>query len=222
VRDEVFGEGAQRAWLLHPDGEPRAVLLFLHGSGEVSPAPMAAWLGHLRRIGAAVVYPQYQSHADAPGSTLLDDLTVGVRLALEALGRPELPLGSIGFSRGAHLAVHQAARAADDGLPVARAILGVFPGRLHGDQTADLTRLPREVDVTFLIGDRDQVVGRWLADHLVSELSHHPPEHVRIVEVDSHQDFVADHEAPMRDEPGSHQAFWRRSESLLERISRTV
>jgi dienelactone hydrolase len=219
---EVFGEGARRAWLLRPDGEPRGVLQFLHGSGELDPAPMAAWLGHLRRSGAAVIYPQYQTHPDAPGSSLLDDLTAGLRAALDALERPDLPFGSIGFSRGAHLAVHQAARAADDGLPVARGILAVFPGRLHGDQTADLTRLPPEVDITFLVGDRDQVVGRWLADHLVSELSHHPPERLRVVEVSSHQDFVADHGAPMRDEPGSHQAFWRRSESLLERISRRV
>jgi dienelactone hydrolase len=219
---EVFGEGAQRAWLFRPDGEPRGVLLFLHGSGELDPTPMAAWIGHLRRIGAAVVYPQYQSHPDAPGATLLDDLTVGLRAALEALGRPDLAFGSIGFSRGGHLAVHQAARAADDGLPTARAILSVFPGRLHGDQTADLRKLPPEVDITFLVGDRDQVVGRWLADHTISELSHHPPGRMRIVEVDSHQDFVADHTAPMRDEPGAHAAFWRRSEALLERIARPV
>jgi acetyl esterase/lipase len=217
---ESFGEGAQRAWLLRPEGQPRAVLLFLHGSGELDPSPMAAWLGHLRRSGAAVVYPQYQSHPDAPGPTLLDDLAVGLGTALEALDRPDLPFGSIGFSRGAHLAVHQAARAADDGLPVARAILGVFPGRLHGDQTADLRRLPSEVDVTLLVGDRDQVVGRWLADHLVSELSHHPPQRVRIVELVSHRDFVADHEAPMRDEPGAHEAFWRRGDALLERLTR--
>jgi acetyl esterase/lipase len=216
---EILGEGAQRAWLFRPDNEPRAVLLFLHGSGELDPTPMAAWIGHLRRAGAAVIYPQYQSHPDAPGPTLLDDLTAGLRAALEALGRPGLPFGSIGFSRGAHLAVHQAARAADDGLPVARAILGVFPGRLHGDQTADLRRLPPEVDITFLVGDRDQVVGRWLADHLVGELSHHPPQRLRVVEVASHQDFVADHVAPMRDDPGARAAFWRRSEALLERIS---
>jgi hypothetical protein len=45
---------------------------------------------------------------------------------------------------------------------------------------------------------------------------------MRIVEVESHQGFVADHGAPMRDEPGAHAAFWRRSDALLDRISRSA
>jgi dienelactone hydrolase len=214
-----FGEGARRAWLLRPDGEPRVVILFLHGSGELDPAPMAAWLGHLRRCGAAVVYPQYQDVADAPGGTLLDDLAAGMRAALDALQRPDLPLGAIGFSRGAFLAVHYAARASQDGLPVPRAILGVFPGTLHGDQRADLRQLPRDVDITLLVGDRDELVGRVGADLLLQDLTHHPPNHLRLIEVESRHDFVADHGAPMRDEPGSHDAFWRRGDALLDRLA---
>ena len=180
---EVFGDGAQRAWLFRPDGEPRAVLLFLHGSGELDPTPMAAWIGHLRRIGAAVVYPQYQSHPDAPGATLLDDLAAGLRAALDALGRPELPFGTIGFSRGAHLAVHQAARA--------RTTACRWPGRSWRSSRAGCTATRRPT----CSGCRPTWTSRsWSATVTRSSgagwpttpcprLSHHPQQRLRIVEV---------------------------------------
>jgi dienelactone hydrolase len=216
------GEGARRAWLLRPAGEPGAAVLFLHGSGELDPAPSRPWLEHLAAGGAAVIYPQYQPHADAHGATLLDDLAAGFAAAWAVLDRPQLPLGAIGFSRGAFLAVHHAARAAADGQPVPRAILGVFPGRRAGDQAADLRRLPAEVDLTLLVGDRDDVVGRDGAELLIADLAYHPEERLRLIEVVSHGELVADHVAPLRDDEAAREAFWRRGDALVERVRRSA
>jgi alpha-beta hydrolase superfamily lysophospholipase len=216
---EVFGEGARRAWLLRPAADPRAVVLFLHGSGETGPDGNEPWLEHLAEQGAAVVYPQYQAHADVHGATLLDDLAAGLAAAWDAIGRPGLPFAAIGISRGAFLAVHHAARAAGQGRPVPAAILGVVPGTLPGDQRADLRLLPPHVDITLLVGDRDELVGRDGAELLIADLAYHPPERLRVLELESREGFVADHGAPMRSDPASRAVFWHHGDVLLERVS---
>jgi acetyl esterase/lipase len=219
VNEQALGEGARRAWLLAPD-EPDVAVLFLHGSGEVDPAPNRPWLDHLVAGGAAVIFPQYQDRPGAPGPTLLDDLSAGLDAIWAALDRPALPLGTIGFSRGAFLAVHHAARSAIAGGPQPTAILGVHPGTRPGDQRSDLRRLPPETDITLLVGDRDELVGRTGAELLIADLAYHPPDRLRLVEIASHGELVADHAAPMRDERAVHDAYWRRADTLVERLRR--
>jgi acetyl esterase/lipase len=219
VIEQVIGESARRAWLLAPD-EPDVAVLFLHGSGELDPTKNRPWLDHLVAGGAAVIFPQYQERPGAPGGTLLDDLCAGFDAIWAALARPALRLGTIGFSRGAFLAVHHAARAAVTGGPRPLAILGVHPGTLPGDQRADLRRLPPDTDVTLLVGDRDALVGRAGAELLIADLAYHPPDRLRLLEIDSHGELVADHAAPMRDEPAVRDAYWRRGDTLVERLRR--
>ena len=63
------GTGADRAWVLRPEGTPKSVVVFVHGLGgpqEIHPTNHLPWLRHLVEQGNAVIYPAYESQ---PGGT---------------------------------------------------------------------------------------------------------------------------------------------------------
>ena len=48
-------------------GEPFPLVIFVHGSGATNADPYLAWIEHLVRRGAVVLYPQYQGTTPANG-----------------------------------------------------------------------------------------------------------------------------------------------------------
>ena len=63
IRRTEFGSGVKSYWIFEPaDPKPAIapVVVFHHGWLAVNPGIYGAWIDHLTRRGAIVVYPRYQ------------------------------------------------------------------------------------------------------------------------------------------------------------------
>src|SRR6478735_6721879 len=138
--DPPVGTGADRAWVLRPDGTPKSVVVFVHGLGgprEILPTNHLPWLRHLVAQGSAVIYPAYETQ---PGGTrAVAHVLAGVENGLHELGDPNVPLAGIGYSRGGRLVVEWAALQR----PAPHAVLSVFPSQINPamEPPIDLRRL---------------------------------------------------------------------------------
>jgi acetyl esterase/lipase len=115
-----------------PAEERLPLVIFVHGYTATTPDLYLAWIEHLVRRGAVVLYAEYQGptyRESAWRQTLQDD----VRAALTTLEREGVPVDPtqvtvVGHSLGGVLALDYAASAAAVGLPVPAAVMGVAPG----------------------------------------------------------------------------------------------
>src|SRR6266545_8344385 len=101
--------GPNGVYLFRPAGDPKALVIFLHGQGgasETTPHNHRPWIDHLTAGGAVVVYPRFELDYSR---AVLDHAVVGIRTAVQRLGTGDLPVLVIGHSRGAALAVEYAA-----------------------------------------------------------------------------------------------------------------
>src|SRR3982751_2492808 len=93
-----YGNGPQRVWVFRPREEPRGVVVFIHGHGDVTettPYYHRPWLAHLARRGFAVVYPRYELYPGQEGA--LAHVEDGVRAAAAKLPG-DVPVVAIGYS----------------------------------------------------------------------------------------------------------------------------
>lgn len=180
------GEAPSGYWLFAPTlpaaGDPRGavaelpVVVFLHGFTAVDPERYRAWIDHVVRRGAFVVYPDYQRPIalGEDWATFLPTAMTAVRAALGTLEagagvRPDVSrVGVVGHSLGGVLAAGYAARAAAAGLPVPAVLMAVTPGGCAGcaplddDQGVvlpDLSAIGPETRALVVVGDDDAVVG---------------------------------------------------------------
>ncbi|MDP9366478.1 MAG: hypothetical protein M3Q10_20015, partial [Chloroflexota bacterium] len=98
VEARRIGEPPTGVWIFSPTGEqpsaksqPRAplpVVLFLHGYTALDPGRYRAWIDHIVRRGAVVVYPDYQGTNPVGDDwrTYLPKAVAAVRAALDLLG----------------------------------------------------------------------------------------------------------------------------------------
>ncbi len=155
---------------------PLPVVIFLHGFTALDPDAYRAWIDHIVRRGAIVIYPDYQTSDPFAGDwdAFLPNSTAGIRMAMQELGRGgrAVPYASrvavVGHSLGAVLATGYATAAADEGLPAPSVLMLVQPGgcagcgRLSGNwgvPLPDLTAVPANTMVTVIVGEDDPVVG---------------------------------------------------------------
>jgi dienelactone hydrolase len=218
VTERSIGEGAHQVWLFEPKaGEPRTLVVFLHGRGDATedtPANHRPWLRHLAERGNAVLYPRYET---IPGdSRALRFLFDAVPPAAAQVHPRDLPVVLIGYSRGGGLAVDYTALAPQIGTP--RAVLAVFPVLL--DPKLTLRAIPPRVRFLFLVGDRDTQVGAGGARDLLRQLlaGGYPRRLLRAELVRSHDDFQATHLSPLETSPAARQAFWARADRLIEAV----
>lgn len=161
---ERYGKGATGVWVLRPDGESKGVVLFLHGWGGFTPPVYAEWIDHLRAQGRTVVFPQYQEPPFLSPGTAFGALTQGVERAVDDAGLPTEGWVVAGHSAGGALAADYASAARQLGLPVPRAVVSVYPGRMIrgvpiGLPALPLGSVPKATEVIALAGDDDEVVG---------------------------------------------------------------
>ena len=113
--------------------EPFPLVIFVHGSGAVDANLYLAWIEHLVRRGAVVIFPLYQQGPPGGEAGYSQTLQDDVGRALETLEQEGVPVDPtrvavVGHSLGGALAVDYAASAAAAGLPVPTAVMGVAPG----------------------------------------------------------------------------------------------
>ena len=164
------------------------VVIFLHGFTALDPEAYRAWIDHIVRRGAIVVYPDYQviNPFGDDWQTFLPNTVSAVRAALTELAtngdvRPDLTrVAVVGHSLGGVLAAGYAAVAADEGLPVPGVLMSVEPGGCagcgqipddEGTPLPDLSKVRASTRAVVIVGDRDEVVGESGAKRIWAGLS---------------------------------------------------
>ena len=185
-------------------------------------APWLAWIEHLVRHGAVVVFPRYDPHDPMPG------VLTAVRTALAELNRSDHPTTdptrfvAVGHSFGAMLAVQYAASAAGEGLPVPVAIMSNVPG------WGDLPRVfetpeavPSSTLLLVLVADDDY---QAMALEIWARLDQIPASHKDFVVLHSDKHgappLIADHGTPATDVFGTLNALdwygtWKFLDALM-------
>jgi hypothetical protein len=213
-----YGEGAGGFLLFEPaepvrGGTPAAdaplpIVLFLSACCETDElsdvndegAPWRAWIDHLVRRGAVVVYPRYAFEDPMTG------VVAAVKSALTELAAGSHPptdstrLVAVGHSFGGVLTVQYAAIAADRGLPVPLALMPTTPVCGFCPQIGDASSVPAATRLLVVVAEDD---GHELSREFWDELAHIPADRKDwvVVRTDRHGDppLVADHGMPATD-----------------------
>ena len=166
---------------------PLPLVVFFHGFTAVDPTAYRAWIDHIVRRGAIVVYPDYQTlnPFEVGFEAFQANALAGVRAALaelEAGGgpRPDLSrVAVVGHSLGGVLAANYAAVAAPEGLPMPTVLMPIEPGGCEGcgglqrggTPLADLAAVPASTSVLVVVGDDDDIVGERAAGRIWADLT---------------------------------------------------
>lgn len=209
-----FGAGAKQVWVTHSRGEPKAVVVMLHG---LSPAPQRLdfkrWQRHLAGEGYDVIYARYEAQRGEPDAR--DGVVAGVRNGLAQLGKPKAPLVLVGHSRGGRLAVEAAA------ILKPRGAIAIYPGTINPsyEPPTNLAQIPASTSIWLLVGDRDEGVGAVGAVELLDRLHSFGITNGQIhgEMVRSTKAFVADHMSVYRTDPPAQKAIWARVDRLISR-----
>jgi dienelactone hydrolase len=196
------------------------MVIFFHGQGgadEATPANHRAWIDHMVKGGAVVIYPRYEQDY---ASGVLGPAIAGVKTANKRLGNPELPVLALGYSRGGALAVEYAAASAGKGVPVPDIVESINTVSF-GEQThpTDLRPLKHSTTVALLVSDQDQL-GTVGAGGLLKRLkaSGFPGTNIELNFARSHGSFKADHLAPLELSPNARHAYWDPTDALLKKL----
>lgn len=216
------GEGSGDVTIFWPK-QPAAtaalpVVVFTHGWGAVDPKHYEAWLDHLARKGAIVIYPRYQENLRVKPDTFTANAITGVRRALDWLARnPDLPhpdparWATVGHSAGGVLAANLSVELPKAGLPAPKAVMSVEPGITRGEKgtlipLADLSRTDPATLLLAITGDADQLVGDHDARRIYAETTGIPAVNKDLLELSSDDHgspaLEATHRAPAAPLPG--------------------
>lgn len=190
-RSERVGDRPTGYWLFEPldasgapPTEPVPLVIFLHGFTAVDPDFYGAWIDHIVRGGAVVVFPFYQTlnPLTLRPSEYLANAQTAIADAVERLGQSgraridSARTAVVGHSAGGVLAVNYAATAAANGLPAPIALMPVEPGGCRGCSSdlsgrfgislEDLSTLDPSIRAIVVAGDADGVVGTEPARHI--------------------------------------------------------
>jgi len=210
-----FGRAGEQYWLFTPT-EPRPrrapVVVFLHGWMTAEPLFYEAWIVHLVRRGAIVIFPRYQSGPRTPAAefTALAARAVKqglVRLRTSGPVKPDMTkLAFLGHCTGAVVAANLAASCASLDIPRPAAVMCVEPGRSLYTQTvfevprADYSSIAAGTLLLCLTGDEDHLADPAMATHIIRETKLVPKKAKSLVIAcsDDHGDpaLVADHTFP--------------------------
>ena len=214
---------ARGVWLFQPAGKPKRMVIFFHGQGgpdEATPANHRAWIDHMVKGGAVVIYPRYEQDYAA---AVLGSAIAGIKTANEKLGKPDLPVLAIGFSRGGALAVEYAAASAGKGAPVPDIVESVNTVSF-GEQThpTDLRPLEKDTTLALIVSDQDDL-GVQGTRGLLARLrkAGFPGGNIELNFARSHGSFKADHLAPLGRSASVQVACWDPTDALLEKLPAT-
>lgn len=189
----ALGEGAEEVLLFEPAGAagPRPVVVLLHGWGAVNPRTYGAWIEHLVRHGAVVLFPRYQADLRTLPDSMTESAARSLQLAFAQLGgrADRERVVFVGHSMGGIIAANLATLAngsAEAGFPVPRAVLAVQPGGAFVViALADLAGLAPETLLITMAGEDDRLVGDNDALAMLEAASDLPAERKLFIEVPS-------------------------------------
>lgn len=204
-----------RVWVLEPrDAEPRSIVVFVHGWTASLPFDwQQVWLDHLLANGNIVIFPAYQGiETEDWGIVTPLDMLDGLRAGFSAVGDPDLPVVTVGFSVGGALAFFYAANAQQWGLPVPKGVYSIFPvDPTTIDPSFDVRAFP-PMEVVLFIGEHDDVVGRSGADAFwawVQETKGIPPSSKTFRMIRTDDNVLAIHDVPtFVTNPAVRKVFW--------------
>ena len=221
VTKQRYGEGGGEYWLYEPDApkpEAAPVTIFLHGWSATNPAIYGAWIDHLVKRGAIVIYPRYQADLRTSINDFTPNALSAIKAAFERLKsepghvKPKLDqCAAVGHSVGGLLAPNVAALAAESGLATIRAVMSVEPGRTSallqrvGVELADLKKIPAETLLLAVAGDSDTIVKDVDAKRVYLESTQVPAankDYITLISDDHGQPPLrATHFAPLAPDP---------------------
>src|SRR5687767_12703598 len=176
VMSERFGATPTGFVLFWPETAastgPMPVVIFMHGFSAVNPESYRAWIDHIVRRGAIVIYPDYQTAnvIETAPADFQANAVAGIRAAVDMLETGVLVAADlervaiVGHSLGGVLTANLAAVAGHLDLPVPTAIMIVEPGgclgcgglsEFVGVPYADLSRIDSETLALVVAGDED-------------------------------------------------------------------
>ncbi|MBX3738516.1 MAG: alpha/beta hydrolase [Candidatus Didemnitutus sp.] len=221
VASHSTGEGGDDVTIFWPEkstAENLPVIVFTHGWGAMKPEHYLAWIHHLVRHGAFVLYPRYQKSLRAPSADFTPNAVAGVKRGLEWLAtQKQLPradltrLATVGHSAGGVLAANLVIALPAAGLPAPKAAMCVEPAVLERDgkplvPLSDLAKIPATTLLLTLSGDRDTLVGDIGARRIYESATAVPAANKDWLELRSDDHgapaLVATHRAPAAPLPG--------------------
>lgn len=241
VASHTTGDDGEDVTIFWPEqpapGGPLPVVVFTHGWGAVKPEHYGAWIHHLVRRGAIVLYPRYQADLRAKPVTFTANAVAGVRRGLDWLARnkghpqPDLTrVATLGHSAGGVLAANLAVELPKAGLPSPKAVMSVEPGITQGQRgtlvpLADLSQIDAATLLLTLSGEDDTLVGDADARRIYTESSAVPATNKDWLELQSDDHgapaLEATHRAPAAPLPGYEPPERREPKGFLKkRIAR--
>lgn len=220
----AVGEGLTRTFIVRKRGlaGPQPAVVLLHGFGSSLVVGYEPWIEHLARQGLTVIFPSWQQPpfptdgSQNPRKAMFD----GVRLAVEAAPVQTDKVAILGFSAGGALAFDYAALAADEpGIPPAKLVYSIYPGRAFPGQTKAILPLPpvaampAETKVVTLVSRKDEEAGtRWGVEQHEA-LRGRGAEKRELVYVTTKG--LTDHYAPADYDSKARRTFWQPFDRLL-------
>lgn len=212
------GDDVTVFWPEKSTAEKLPVIVFAHGWGAMKPEHYLAWIHHLARHGAFVLYPRYQKSLRAQPTEFTPNAVTGVKRGLEWLAtQKHLPradlarIAAVGHSAGGVLAANLAVALPAAGLPSPKAVMCVEPAVLERDgkplvPLSDLAKVPATTLLLTLSGDADKLVGDTGARRIYESATAVPAENKDWLELRSDDHgapaLAATHRAPAAPLPG--------------------
>jgi len=216
VAAEEVRDGAEGWWVFKPSTPVAGrvpVVVFCHGWGAMNPRTYRAWIDHIVRRGAIVIYPVYQDSLRTPPDAFLPNAIAALENAFAML-RSDATSGAdldrvavVGHSAGGVLAAEIAAVGAARGLPAIRAAMPVEPGDgSRGERhratvpMVDLSPMPAATLLLVVVGADDHLAGEALGLRVYDEARALPAANRNVLELESDDHgepaLIANHAAP--------------------------